>query len=102
MSKNMLKEAQDRFWFGRGQYIAGWMTTDTPRTVSNEAFTAGARWATRQTSELNPHIARFIEMMLLLGFLEADDAKQENAFPVDATRGATENDVAATGTGSVD
>jgi hypothetical protein len=42
-------------------------------TLSNAAFTAGARWAIRTSSDLSPHIAKFIEMMILLGLIESDE-----------------------------
>ena len=32
-----------------------------------EAFTAGARWELRTSAELSPHIAHFLEMVILLG-----------------------------------
>jgi hypothetical protein len=32
-----------------------------------EAFTAGARWQFHESAKLSPHIARFLEMCVLLG-----------------------------------
>lgn len=75
MQRNLLTLAQDSFWFGYLQWCAPF---DAPpetaepwaRELSNRAFLAGARWATRQESALSPYIAQFIHMMVLLGYLD--------------------------------
>lgn len=70
---NSLIDEQNRFWYSRGQHIASiWTTPESIHELSNEAFLAGARWNMKQTSELSPHIAKFIEMMILLGFFDQD------------------------------
>lgn len=77
MSKNQLTEGADRFWYG---YLVWAHPDECPpedswawsHTLSNRAFSAGARWAVKQTSELSPYVARFIEMMILLGYLDDD------------------------------
>lgn len=71
------KAALDAFWWG---YVNNPILYDLPvhedwkgaREMCALAFEAGARWAVRQTSELSPHIAKFIEMMILLGYLDGD------------------------------
>lgn len=98
MTKNQLSEGADGFWFGYLTYVHpdecppqdAWPWA---RTLSNNAFRAGARWAVKQTSELSPYVAKFIEMMILLGYLD-DDAPlmRVNAQPlttddIDGTNG---------------
>ena len=76
--KSELTEAQNRFWYG---YINNPILYDVPsflsedewagaRELSNLAFTAGCRYAMRTSSELSPHIARFIHMLILIGYLD--------------------------------
>lgn len=75
---NRLTEGQNRFWYG---YLSYAHPNECPpedtwawsQTLSNNAFAAGARWAIRASSELSPHIAKFIEMMILLGIIESDE-----------------------------
>jgi hypothetical protein len=76
-----LKIAQNRFWYGYvlrenrlnnaiDQYQE-FNDTRLLQEIVNLAFIAGGRWQSKVT-ELSPHIARFIEMMILLGYLERD------------------------------
>ena len=81
MTKNELTEAADKAIYG---YL---LHTHDAELVSNElmddeqlaliallraAFTSGARWSLRTSSELSPHIAKFIHMMVLLGYLDPE------------------------------
>ena len=90
MDKNLLTRAQDRFYFGYPTWAIPneiWPSDELTATINtapewtrayaNHAFTAGARWGLRMSSELSPHIARFIEMMLLLGYLEPTDLTED-------------------------
>jgi len=54
------------------------------------AFAAGARWNMRETSLLSPHIARFIEMLILLGIADDENAslEAEHHSPLWRTAGA--------------
>lgn len=69
------KKALNAFWFG---YISNPILYDLPVSADWEgaremvalSFDAGARWALRTSSELSPHIARFIEMLILLGIVD--------------------------------
>jgi hypothetical protein len=78
MARDTLEEGQNRFWYGYQTYAhrdelppeESWPWS---QTLSNNAFKAGARWAIRQSSDLSPHIAKFIEMMILLGLIESDE-----------------------------
>lgn len=72
-NKNLLTEAQNKYWYSYAQYnVYLQAEQNQERTSINEAFAAGAKWSIKQTSELSPHIAKFIEMMVLLGYLEWD------------------------------
>lgn len=84
MPKNILAQQQDRFYYGYGHTLA-----EAPHTLSNEAFTAGARWAMRESSALSPHIAKFTEMLILLGVFDADDSATESS---NETSGAATGD----------
>jgi hypothetical protein len=64
-----LDDARQAAWFSER------MDDDVPaRIVFNRGFDSGARWAIRTSSVLSPHVAKFIEMLILLGF----DASQES------------------------
>jgi hypothetical protein len=76
-----LKQAQNKFWYGHAERKfleiseeAGVFHIDTNAVheLMNLAFYAGAKWSMKNSSELSPHIAKFIEMMILLGYLERD------------------------------
>lgn len=75
---NPLTEGANRFWYG---YLSYAHRDELPpeeswpwaQTLSNNAFKAGARWAIRSSSDLAPHIAKFIEMLILLGMVESDE-----------------------------
>lgn len=67
MSKNEI----DADWF-RNQ--TRYRTLQDVRTLHALAFQAGARWGIQTSAELSPHIARFIELLVLLGIREDADA----------------------------
>ena len=85
MSKNMLQEGADRFWWTRGQYLAANLapfSTEQPisaQELSNRAFRAGARWSMTETTKMNPYVTRFIEMITLLGFDNEDAEEHEKS-----------------------
>jgi hypothetical protein len=93
MSKNMLSEAQDEFYWPRHR----WLETLSPQEIARLAFTAGAKWATKATSELSPHIARFIEMMILLGWFDNAEGQQVSAELAAEQSEATAGDSTPTG-----
>ena len=60
--------------------------------IVREAFTAGARWQLRESAKLSPHIAKFLEMVILLGpdsprdaWLETTDSDTEGLTDSDDT-----------------
>ena len=76
MSKSISADTINRFFYG---YLT---TTEAAQRileasldnaeymlleVAREAFTAGARWEFHESAKLSPHIARFLEMCILLG-----------------------------------
>lgn len=85
----MLKEAQDRFWYSHAQATTRHLSESIAstgdsgygamafHTLINEAVQYGARWNLRETSALSPHIARFLEMCILLGLMESDAPQSE-------------------------
>lgn len=76
MSKNILTEAHDRYFYRNVEWLFdGWENTGgiSGREIVARVFTAGAQWGITETSALSPHIAKFIEMMILLGYLDDDN-----------------------------
>jgi len=57
--------------------------------VVREAFTAGARWQLRESAKLSPHIAKFLEMVILLG---PDSPRDDWLTDTDSTEGTVKND----------
>jgi hypothetical protein len=107
MPKNMLSEAQNRFYYSHQceqMVLIAW-DSEQPRGLAEmrrlifEAFTAGANWNMRTTSVLSPHIAKFIEMLILLGI--CDDAQvireTESGSPLWHSTGGDGARVGATG-----
>jgi hypothetical protein len=74
----MLSEVVNRFYYG---YLSRTEAAQEIRDLSQtpdaldllllvlvrESFQAGARWELRESAKLSPHIARFLEMVVLLG-----------------------------------
>lgn len=58
-----LDDARSAAWFSRSA-----QDSDLDRTSFNYGFDAGARWAIRTSSQLSPHVAKFVELLVVLGF----------------------------------
>lgn len=78
MQKNMLQTECDRYFFSHASQIlqaAESLVLDTnarqAREILASRFEAGARWAMRETTQMNPAITKFIELVTLLGFADA-------------------------------
>lgn len=69
----MREETSAEFWPWYRAYMRQADTEPTARTAYSAGFDAGARWALKTSGELSPHIARFIELMVHLGWLEPQD-----------------------------
>ena len=62
---------RDRAWYGDPSRKSvcpncGYSTIADAHTYFNIGFTFGARWAIRRTTELSPHIAKFVELIIWL------------------------------------
>jgi hypothetical protein len=53
--------------------------TPENRTLFNAAFYLGAQYATQTTSELSPHIARFMEFIMWLWEMDSADRKEPDS-----------------------
>ena len=102
MPKNMIQEQCDQWWFSHQrsiQQVELMFGDGAPKTayqimreMTNARFEAGARWAMRETSQMNPTITRFLEMCMLLGFGEYEPSKLAGE-ESEAEAGSTGNDV---------
>jgi hypothetical protein len=69
MSKDQFQQTIDNFYFAtiaKNKTHIDFEGTEAERFLFNRAFYLGAQWSARTTSELSPHIAKFIEFMVWL------------------------------------
>lgn len=97
MPTTILSEPINRFYYGFLQQTPECLSLTNGRDAELEklmvvivrlAFTAGARWELRESAKLSPHIARFLEMCVLLGPDYPHDAWLADAHPDELTADA--------------
>jgi hypothetical protein len=77
--KNEFQQTIDNFYFAtiaKNKAHIDFEGTEAERFLFNRAFYLGAQWSARTSSELSPHIAKFIEFMV---WLTADEIPQDAA-----------------------
>jgi hypothetical protein len=77
--KNDFQQTIDNFFFAtiaKNKAHIDFEGTEAERFLFNRAFYLGAQWSAKTSSELSPHIAKFIEFMV---WLTADEIPQDAA-----------------------
>ena len=77
--RNEFQQTIDNFYFAtiaKNKSHIDFEGTEAETFLFNRGFYLGAQWSARTTSELSPHIAKFIEFMV---WLTGDEIPQDAA-----------------------